>query len=61
MSQGEAFGRPGTEPRWTRRAKDGVGTAYSADSRLWFTLWRGTLTEVCYPKVCRLGLPGSRA
>ena len=53
MGQGSAFGWPGIEPRWTRGSKDGVGTAYSADSRLWFTIWRGTVTEVYYPTVDR--------
>ena len=47
----EAFGKPGIEPRWTRSNKDGVGTAYSADSKLWFTIWRGIVTEVYYPTV----------
>lgn len=47
----EAFGKPGIEPRWTRSNKDGVGTAYSADSKLWFTIWRGIITEVYYPTV----------
>jgi glucoamylase len=47
--QRQAFGRPGIEPRWTHGGKDGVGTAYSADSRIWFTLWNGILTEVYYP------------
>ncbi|MHB2035320.1 MAG: glycoside hydrolase family 15 protein [Nitrososphaerales archaeon] len=50
-SNAEAFGRPGIEPRWTRANKDGVGTAYSADSKLWFTIWRGIVTEVYYPTV----------
>ena len=31
----------------------GVGTAFSSDSRVWFTLWRGILTEVYYPTVDR--------
>lgn len=48
-----AFGRPGIEPRWTHGNKDGVGTAYSADSRVWFTLWRGIVTEVYYPTIDR--------
>ncbi len=48
-----AFGQPGIEPRWTRGNKDGVGTAYSAASRIWFTLWNGILTEVYYPTVDR--------
>ena len=49
----DAFGCPGIEPRWTRGNKEGVGTAYSADSKVWFTLWGGTLTEVYYPTVDR--------
>ncbi|MBI3911857.1 MAG: glucan 1,4-alpha-glucosidase [Armatimonadetes bacterium] len=46
-----AFGRPGLDPRWTHANKDGVGTAYSAASRVWFTLWNGILTEAYYPTV----------
>ncbi len=49
----EAFGRPGAEPRWTHGGKDGVGTAYAASSRIWFTFWNGILTEVYYPTVDR--------
>jgi glucoamylase len=49
----EAFGRPGIPPRWTHAAKDGIGTAYSSSSRLWFTLWNGAVTEVYYPTVDR--------
>ena len=52
-STGEAFGRPGIEPRWTHGGKDGVGTAYAASSRVWFTLWNGIITEVYYPTVNR--------
>ncbi|MEO8340408.1 MAG: hypothetical protein ABI604_11940, partial [Nitrospirota bacterium] len=33
----KAFGWPGIEPRWTHGGKDGVGTAYAASSRIWFT------------------------
>jgi glucoamylase len=51
--QGSAFGWPGLEPRWTRGNKDGVGTAYSSSSRVWFTVWRGILTEVYYPTIDR--------
>lgn len=46
-----AFGAPGIQPRWTRGAKDAVGTAYSASSRLWFTLAQGVITEVYYPTI----------
>lgn len=49
----EAFGRPGLAPRWTQGSKDGVGTSYSADSRVWFTLWNGCITEVYYPTIDR--------
>lgn len=48
-----AFGAPGIEPQWTHGDKDGVGTAYAAASRVWFTLWRGIVTEVYYPTVDR--------
>ena len=48
-----AFGRPGIEPRWTHGGKDGVGTAYAASSRVWFTVWSGIITEVYYPTVDR--------
>jgi len=48
-----AFGGPGIEPRWTQGNKDGVGTAYSADSTVWFTLWNGCITEVYYPTIDR--------
>ncbi len=46
-----AFGAPGIEPRWTNGAKDGVGTAYAASCRVWFTLWNGALSEVYYPTI----------
>jgi glucoamylase len=49
----KAFGWPGIEPRWTRGGKDGVGTAYAASSRIWFTFWNGIITEVYYPTVDR--------
>jgi len=49
----EAFGWPGIEPRWTHGAKDGIGTAYAASSKIWFTFWNGIITEVYYPTVDR--------
>lgn len=48
-----AFGRPGIEPRWTGSAKDGVGTAYAASSRIWFTLSLGIVNEIYYPTIDR--------
>lgn len=48
-----AFGAPGIEPRWTHSNKQGIGTAYSSVSRLWFTLWNGIVTEAYFPMVDR--------
>ncbi|HEX6941609.1 MAG TPA: glycoside hydrolase family 15 protein, partial [Gemmatimonadaceae bacterium] len=48
-----AFGHPGIAPRWTRSAKDAIGTAYSSSSRVWFTVSRGMVNEVYYPTVDR--------
>jgi glucoamylase len=50
---GPAFGAPGVEPRWTSSQKDAVSTAYSASSRVWFTLSHGTLNEIYYPTIDR--------
>ncbi len=49
----EAFGKPGIEPRWKRGNKDAVGTAYSASSRVWFTLAAGILNEMYFPATDR--------
>lgn len=46
-----APGHPGMEPRWTGGYKDGVGTAISPASPLWFTLSHGILNEVYYPRL----------
>jgi len=51
--QGEAFGGPGSEPRWTSSVKDAVGTAYAASSRIWFTCAYGVLNEVYHPTLDR--------
>src|ERR1700749_751930 len=50
---GAAFGAPGVEPRWTSSKKDAVSTAYSASSRVWFTVSHGTLNEIYYPTIDR--------
>jgi glucoamylase len=52
-SHGNAFGYPGIAPSWTTSTKDGVGTAYSTSSRVWFTLAQGIVTEVYYPTIDR--------
>jgi glucoamylase len=46
-----APGAPGTIPTWTPGSKEAVGTAVSTDSRVWFTLQGGILTEVYYPRL----------
>ena len=46
-----APGGPGDLPTWTRADKNGMGTALSAASKVWFTLEGGMLTEVYYPRV----------
>ena len=48
-----AFGAPGSEPRWTHANKEGIGTAHSAAGRVWFTIWSGILTEIYYPTIDR--------
>ncbi len=48
-----APGFPGIEPRWTTSAKDGVGTALSPRSTVWFTHSHGILDEIYYPGVDR--------
>ncbi|HVN63465.1 MAG TPA: glycoside hydrolase family 15 protein [Candidatus Binataceae bacterium] len=46
-----ATGAPGIAPRWTRSAKDTVGTAYSSVSRVWFTTSAGVLNEIYFPTI----------
>jgi len=50
-SELKAFGAPGIEPRWTRSAKEGIGTAYHTSCRVWFTLSHGIVNEIYYPNV----------
>ncbi|HYM25660.1 MAG TPA: glycoside hydrolase family 15 protein [Vicinamibacterales bacterium] len=51
MSKSPAPGGPGLPPRWTRGAKEAVGTAYTTASRVWYTIAAGILTEVFYPTI----------
>ncbi len=46
-----AFGHPGIPPTWSPGSKDGVGTAYSQASKVWFTLSMGILTEIYHPTI----------
>jgi glucoamylase len=48
-----ASGGPGIAPRWSRGAKDAVGTAYSVAADAWFTLSAGVINEVYYPTIDR--------
>lgn len=45
-----APGWPGKTPYWTSSAKQVVGTALDRGSNVWFTVHRGTLTEIFYPR-----------
>jgi glucoamylase len=49
----EPFGAPGIPPRWTSSSKEGIGTAFSDASRVWFTISHGILNEVYFPTVDR--------
>jgi glucoamylase len=49
----DAPGFPGIAPHWTSSAKDGVGTALSPRSAVWFTHSHGILDEIYYPGVDR--------
>jgi glucoamylase len=46
-----APGAPGSIPTWTSGGKEAVGTATSTESKVWFTLEGGIMTEVYYPRL----------
>ncbi len=46
-----APGGPGELPTWSDAGKTGIGTAATSQSKVWFTLQGGVLTEVYYPRV----------
>ncbi len=46
-----APGAPGDIPHWTSGNKQGVGTAITSESHVWFTIGNGVLNEVYYPTV----------
>src|SRR5437588_13118603 len=46
-----APGAPGHDAQWTNAGKDGVGTSNTTESKVWFTLRDGVMTEVYYPTV----------
>jgi glucoamylase len=46
-----APGAPGKDAHWPSAAKEGLGTANSLLSKVWFTLADGVMTEVYYPTI----------
>ena len=44
-----APGAPGAIHTWAPADKHGFGTAHQVDSKVWFTLRQGSLSEVYYP------------
>ncbi len=44
-----APGAPGQDAQWMSAAKNGFGTANTVESKVWFTLNDGVMTEVYYP------------
>ncbi|MDM7921381.1 MAG: glycoside hydrolase family 15 protein [Pyrinomonadaceae bacterium] len=50
-AQTAAPGGPGKDAQWATAAKQGVGTSATTQSKVWFTLAQGVMTEVYYPDV----------
>lgn len=46
-----APGAPGKDAQWESAGKEGVGTSTTLESKVWFTLQDGALTEVYYPTI----------
>jgi glucoamylase len=46
-----APGAPGKDAQWESAGKEGIGTSASLESKVWFTLQGGMMTEVYYPTV----------
>ena len=46
-----ATGGPGRDAQWPSAAKDGFGTSNTLSSKVWFTLNKGVMTEVYYPRL----------
>ena len=51
QAQTLASGAPGKDAQWASAGKQGVGTSATLESKVWFTLQGGALTEVYYPDV----------
>lgn len=46
-----APGAPGKDAQWESAGKEGIGTSATLESKVWFTLQGGALTEVYYPTI----------
>src|SRR3982750_1804876 len=44
-----APGAPGKDAQWESAGKEGIGTSTTMESKVWFTLRDGVMTEVFYP------------
>lgn len=47
----DAPGAPGGGSAWTTGAKQGLGTSTTVQSKVWYTIAQGIVTEVYYPEV----------
>jgi glucoamylase len=46
-----APGAPGKDAQWESAGKEGIGTSTTLESKVWFTLRDGVMTEIYYPTV----------
>lgn len=51
FAQTLAPGAPGKDAQWATAGKQAVGTSANLESKVWFTLAQGVMTEVYYPDV----------
>ncbi|MGD9629169.1 MAG: glycoside hydrolase family 15 protein [Pyrinomonadaceae bacterium] len=51
LAQTTAPGGPGQDAQWLSAGKQAIGTSINPESKVWFTLANGVLTEVMYPNV----------
>jgi len=51
QAQTLAPGAPGKDAHWASAGKQAIGTSASLESKVWFTLQGGAMTEVYYPNV----------
>ncbi len=50
VAQGVAPGAPGASANWTTGNKQGLGTATRRESKVWYTLSGGAMSEVYFPR-----------